>query len=81
MSTTTTASSSTATGAGAMTGMNDKEAQEFHKIFVQSFAIFTGVAALAHLLVWIWRPWIPGPDGYASLSETLTNSPIMTMIS
>jgi light-harvesting complex 1 beta chain len=23
------------------------------------------VAVVAHLLVWIWRPWIPGPDGYA----------------
>jgi len=20
---------------------------------------------LAHILVWAWRPWIPGPKGYA----------------
>jgi light-harvesting complex 1 beta chain len=28
---------------------------------------FVAIAVVAHLLVWFWRPWIPGPEGYASL--------------
>jgi light-harvesting complex 1 beta chain len=31
-----------------------------------SFLIFTGVAVVAHFLVWQWRPWLPGPGGYAT---------------
>jgi light-harvesting complex 1 beta chain len=63
----------------SMTGLSEREAQEFHKIFVTSFLVFTGVAILAHLLVWLWRPWIPGPEGYASLTSVVT-SPFMTLI-
>ena len=37
--------------------------------FLQSFAIFVGVAFLAHILVWLWRPWLPGPQGYSSLMD------------
>ncbi len=44
-----------------------EEAKEFHKIFMTSFIIFTLVAIVAHFLVYNWRPWLPGPDGYASL--------------
>ena len=36
----------------------DDEAQEFHKFWVQGFVGFTAVAVVAHLLVWIWRPWL-----------------------
>jgi light-harvesting complex 1 beta chain len=25
------------------------------------------IAIIAHFLVWSWRPWIPGPKGYALL--------------
>jgi light-harvesting complex 1 beta chain len=34
---------------------------------VTSFILFTIIAIVAHVLVWMWRPWIPGPEGYASL--------------
>jgi light-harvesting complex 1 beta chain len=43
------------------------EAKEFHKLFMTSFIIFTIVAIIAHFLVWQWRPWLPGPDGYAMI--------------
>ena len=43
---------------GPGTYLTPDEAKEFHKIFVTSFAIFTVVAALAHLAVWMWKPWI-----------------------
>ena len=49
-----------------MSGLSDREAQEFHKLFVSSFIGFTLVAIVAHVLVWQWRPWLPGPDGYSS---------------
>jgi light-harvesting complex 1 beta chain len=77
MSTTTTASQTVHDD--SMTGLSQKEAQEFHKIFVTSFLVFTAVAIVAHLLVWLWRPWIPGPDGYASLTSAVPSS-LLTMI-
>lgn len=50
---------------GSMTGLTDNEAKEFHTIFMVSFIIFTLIAIVAHFLVWQWRPWLPGPGGYA----------------
>lgn len=47
-------------------GLTEAEAKEFQSIFVISFIFFTGIAIVAHILVWNWRPWIPGPNGYES---------------
>ena len=47
-------------------GMTDAEAREFHSIFMMSFIAFTAVAVVAHFLVWQWRPWLPGPQGYTT---------------
>ncbi|MBB4211343.1 light-harvesting protein [Rhodothalassium salexigens] len=60
-----------------LTGLSEDEAKEFHKIFVQSFIGFTVVAIIAHLLAWSWRPWIPGPEGYASVMDTLSSLPLL----
>lgn len=51
---------------GSLSGLSEGEAQEFHRFYVQGFIMFTIVAVIAHLLVWMWRPWIPGDGGYAS---------------
>jgi len=56
---------------GSLTGLTEAEAKEFHGIFVTSFIIFTVIAIIAHILVWQWRPWFPGPQGYASLQDNL----------
>ena len=56
----------------SLSGLTEAEAQEFHSLFVGSFLIFTIVAILAHFLVWTWRPWIPGPKGYALLDGATT---------
>lgn len=48
-------------------GVSEAEAKEFHKLFMSSFIIFTIVAIIAHILVWMWRPWLPGEQGYAAL--------------
>ncbi len=62
--------------------LTPEEAKEFHKIFVTSFIAFTIVAIIAHVLVWMWRPWLPGVNGYAQLNDGVhlamtTLSPLM----
>ncbi len=57
---------------GSLTGLTEAEAKEFHRIFMGSFIGFTVIAIIAHVLVWNWRPWLPGPHGYAMLSDHLT---------
>ena len=41
-----------------LSGLTDDEAKEFHGIFVSSFLAFTAIAVVAHILVWMWRPWL-----------------------
>ena len=53
----------------SLSGLTESEAQEFHKIFMTSFFIFTAIAFVAHILVWMWWPWLPGEEGYASVIE------------
>lgn len=55
----------------SLSGLTQSEAQEFHKIFLSSFIMFTLIAVVAHFLVWMWRPWIPGPEGYSAIEETV----------
>ena len=45
-------------GRGSLSGLTEKEAQEFHGIFMKSFVGFTFIAIVAHILVWQWRPWL-----------------------
>ena len=54
----------------SLSGLTESEAREVHGFFIQGFLIFTAIAIVAHILVWMWRPWIPGPEGYVSL-ETI----------
>jgi light-harvesting complex 1 beta chain len=54
-------------GRSSLSGLTEAEAQEFHGLFIKSFIAFLVVAIIAHFLVWMWRPWIPGPKGYAML--------------
>ncbi|MGP1281508.1 MAG: light-harvesting antenna LH1, beta subunit [Parasphingopyxis sp.] len=42
---------------GPSTYLTPEEAKEFHKIFVGNFIVFTIIALIAHLLVWMWNPW------------------------
>jgi light-harvesting complex 1 beta chain len=49
---------------GPGTYLTPEEAKEFHKLFVSSFIGFTIIAIIAHVLAWMWRPWLPGPNGY-----------------
>ncbi|MEO0410347.1 MAG: light-harvesting antenna LH1, beta subunit [Pseudomonadota bacterium] len=56
----------------SLSGMTDGEAREFHKAFISGFVGFTIIAIIAHLLVWFWRPWIPGEGNtYSSLTDAV----------
>ena len=50
----------------SLSGLTDNEAREFHSIFMSSFIVFLIVAIIAHILAWIWRPWLPGAHGYTT---------------
>jgi light-harvesting complex 1 beta chain len=54
------------TKGSSTSGLTESEAKEFHSIFVSSFIIFTVIAIIAHILVWQWRPWLPGVNGYST---------------
>lgn len=57
---------------GSMTGLSAKEAQEFHRWFMMSTIVYVVIAIIAHFLVWQWRPWFPGVEGYmSSLTESV----------
>jgi light-harvesting complex 1 beta chain len=62
--------------------LTPEEAKEFHKMFVSSFIIFTIIAIVAHVLVWMWRPWLPSVNGYAMLQDTVqvANATITTFL-
>lgn len=51
---------------GSMSGLTEEEAKEFHGLFMFGFTVFTAVAAVAHFLVWLWRPWLPTIRGYTA---------------
>lgn len=51
------------------TGLTEDEAKELHDVYVSGLVLFTGVAVVAHILTYIWRPWFPGRDGYAELQD------------
>jgi light-harvesting complex 1 beta chain len=38
-------------------GLSEQEAREFHGYFTSMTTVFVGIALVAHLLMWIWRPW------------------------
>jgi light-harvesting complex 1 beta chain len=54
---------------GPGTYLTPEEAKEFHKLFMISFILFTLIAIVAHVLAWMWRPWLPGEQGYAMLND------------
>ena len=54
---------------GSLTGLTPQEAREYHAAFMSSTLIYVAVAVIAHFLVWQWRPWFPGPNGYGMTGE------------
>ncbi|MBK5947585.1 light-harvesting protein [Rhodobacter veldkampii DSM 11550] len=42
----------------SFTGLTDQQAQELHSVYLQGMWLFISVAIVAHLAVFIWRPWL-----------------------
>ena len=40
-----------------MSGLTEEEAKEFHEQFKTTYTAFVAIAAVAHLLVFAWKPW------------------------
>ena len=55
---------------GPGTYLTEAEAREVHKLFIASAAFFVTVAVLAHILVWMWRPWLGAPRPYAQIEQS-----------
>ncbi len=62
------------TAARGLSGLTEDEARSFHRMFVTSFLGFLAIAIVAHVLVWQWRPWIPGTPGYPVAGSSPTTS-------
>jgi len=41
----------------SFTGLTDDQAQELHSVYMSGLYLFATVAIVAHLAVFIWRPW------------------------
>ncbi len=41
----------------SFTGLTDEQAQELHSVYLSGLWLFSAVAVVAHLAVFIWRPW------------------------
>lgn len=41
----------------SFTGLTDEQAQELHSVYMGGLSLFSAVAVVAHLAVFIWRPW------------------------
>lgn len=50
-------------------GLTEAEAKEFHGLYMQYMFLYVAVAAVAHLLVWMWRPWFGAPKPMLSSLE------------
>lgn len=64
---------------GSLSGLTEAEAKEFHRIFMGSFIAFVIIAIIAHVLVWNWRPWLPGVNGYAELMDSGKMASLMAL--
>jgi light-harvesting complex 1 beta chain len=60
--------------------LTDEEAKALHSNVISVAVVFTAIAVVAHILMWMWRPWIPGTvKGSAGVSDA--GGSILTVIS
>ena len=41
----------------SLSGLTEEEAVAVHAQFQTTFSAFVILAAVAHVLVWVWKPW------------------------
>jgi light-harvesting complex 1 beta chain len=42
----------------SFTGLTDDQAQELHSVYMSGLYLFVTVALVAHLAVYIYKPWL-----------------------
>jgi light-harvesting complex 1 beta chain len=42
---------------GSPSGLTSDEAKEFHSAYMQGYLGFVAIAVVAHVLIWMWKPW------------------------
>jgi len=42
----------------SFTGLTDEQAQELHSVYMSGLWLLSAVAVVAHLAVFIWKPWL-----------------------
>jgi light-harvesting complex 1 beta chain len=60
---------STNDNAGSATGLTEAEAKDVNGWFIKGTVVYIGFAIVAHILMWVWRPWIATGAGHSSLME------------
>ncbi len=63
----------------SLSGLTRPEAAEFNKFFLTSFLVFTLIAVIAHILVWMWRPWAQS-GGAMNTSMIDAVRPLLSML-
>jgi len=56
-------------GIFSQSGLNEAEAKEVQGYVQQYFSIFLTFAVIAHILMWIYKPWFTGSE--MSMLDTL----------
>ena len=41
----------------SFTGLTDQQAQELHSVYMSGLWLFVTIAVIAHVAVFMWRPW------------------------
>jgi light-harvesting complex 1 beta chain len=41
----------------SFTGLTDQQAQELHEVYMSGLWLFVGIAVVAHIATYFWRPW------------------------
>ena len=54
-----------------VSGLTEQEAKELHSGFMTMTILYVAIAVVAHILVWMWRPWFPGTPGYRATSQLM----------
>ncbi len=60
-------------------GITEEEAKEFHSLYMQYATLYALVAVVAHILVWMWRPWFGAAKPMLSSLEGAGQSIVSTI--
>ena len=63
-----------------VSGLTEQEAKELHSGFMTMTILYVAIAVVAHILMWMWRPWFPGTSGYIKATSLDVGTMITTLL-